>query len=245
MTIRTRNIYDPSDDKPYKLSRSKVDNFISCKRCFYIARRLCVSEPPGFPFNINSAVDELLKKEFDLYRKKGEPHPYMLETGKNLIPFQHELLDEWRENFKGVQYHHKKTNFILTGAVDDLWFDLDTEEIIVVDYKSTSKNSEVTIDEEWQDGYRRQMDFYQWLLRNNGFKVSDDGYFVYCNGDKQKESFDNKVHFNVSVLKYTGDTSWIEKTIEKIKILLDNDIIPVFNEECDYCIYLQDLNSVT
>ena len=89
------------------------------------------------------------------------------------------------------------------------------------------------------------MDFYQWLLRNNGFKVSDDGYFVYCNGDKQKESFDNKVHFNVSVLKYTGDTSWIEKTIEKIKILLDNDIIPVFNEECDYCIYLQDLNSVT
>ena len=70
MTIRTRNIYDPSDDKPYKLSRSKVDNFISCKRCFYIDRRLGVSEPPGFPFNINSAVDELLKKEFDLYRKK-------------------------------------------------------------------------------------------------------------------------------------------------------------------------------
>ena len=77
MGIRTRNIYDPKSEKPFKLSRSKVDNFVSCKRCFYIDRRLGVGQPPGFPFNINSAVDELLKKEFDQYRKKGEPHPYM------------------------------------------------------------------------------------------------------------------------------------------------------------------------
>ena len=72
MTIRTRNIYDPSDKKPFKLSRSKVENFISCKKCFYTDRRLGVAKPPGYPFNINSAVDELLKKEFDLYRKKED-----------------------------------------------------------------------------------------------------------------------------------------------------------------------------
>ena len=245
MTIRTRNIYDPSDDKPYKLSRSKVDNFISCKRCFYIDRRLGVSEPPGFPFNINSAVDELLKKEFDLYRKKGEPHPYMLETNKNLIPFQHELLDEWRENFKGVQYHHKKTNFILTGAVDDLWFDLDTEEIIVVDYKSTSKNSEVTIDEEWQDGYRRQMDFYQWLMRKNGFKVSNSGYFVYCNGDKSKRKFSNKISFKVSILEYVGNDDWVEDTILEIKQILDSNKLPETSNECKMCSFINSHLEVT
>ena len=239
MTIRTRNIYDPSDDKPYKLSRSKVDNFIRCKRCFYIDRRLGVSEPPGFPFNINSSVDELLKKEFDLYRKKGEPHPYMLETGKNLIPFQHELLDEWRENFKGVQYHHKKTNFILTGAVDDLWFDLDTEEVIVVDYKSTSKNSEVTIDEEWQDGYRRQMDFYQWLMRKNGFKVSNSGYFVYCNGIETSDTFENIMKFDVYILDYKGTTGWIEPTLKEIKKVLDSDDIPTSGDDCETCSYVQ------
>ena len=125
MGIRTRNIYDPNSEKPFKLSRSKVDNFVSCKRCFYIDRRLGVGQPPGFPFNINSAVDELLKKEFDQYRKKGEPHPYMETVDKNLIPYSHEKLDEWRENFKGVQFHHEETNLIFTGAVDDLWFDLD------------------------------------------------------------------------------------------------------------------------
>ena len=47
------------------------------------------------------------------------------------------------------------------------------EGLIVVDYKATSKNSEVNLDAEWQIGYKRQMEFYQYLLRNNGFKVSD------------------------------------------------------------------------
>ena len=75
MAIRSRNLYNPEGEKPFKLSRSKVDNFVSCKRCFYIDRRLGVGQPPGFPFNINSAVDELLKNEFDQYRELGKPHP--------------------------------------------------------------------------------------------------------------------------------------------------------------------------
>ena len=245
MAIRSRNIYDPNSDKPFKLSRSKVDNYISCQRCFYIDRRLGVGQPPGFPFNINSAVDELLKKEFDSYRAQKNPHPYMKKIKKNLIPFQHEKLDEWRENFKGVQYHHKETNLVFTGAVDDLWQDIDNNEIIVVDYKATSKNSEVTIDEEWQDGYKRQMEFYQWLLRKNEFNVSDTGYFIYCNGDKQQPNFDNKVIFKVSVLEYKGNDKWIEETIFNIKTLLDQNSIPDYSKNCAYCVYLQDIEAVT
>ena len=244
MAIRSRNLYNPEGEKPFKLSRSKVDNFVSCKRCFYIDRRLGVGQPPGFPFNINSAVDELLKNEFDQYRELGKPHPYMESVNRNLIPFKHEKLDEWRENFKGVQFHDKETNFILTGAVDDLWFDLDTEEVIVVDYKATSKNSEVSIDAEWQQGYRRQMDFYQWLLRKNDLNVSDVGYFVYCNGDRKKATFDNKVHFKVSVLEYIGNSSWIENTIVEIKELLDQNNTPEFDDDCTYCSYIQDIESV-
>ena len=244
MAIRSRNIYKPDSEKPFKLSRSKVDNFVSCKRCFYIDRRLGVGHPPGFPININSAVDELLKKEFDQYIKTGKPHPYMDSVSRNLIPYKHDQLDEWRENFKGVQYLHEETNLIFTGAVDDLWLDTDSKEVVVVDYKATSKNSEVTIDADWQQGYRRQMDFYQWLLRKNGLQVSDIGYFVYCNGDKQQPSFDNKVHFDVSVLEYKSDGSWIEDTIAQIKQLLDQDSVPEYSENCDYCTYIQDIDSV-
>ena len=244
MAIRSRNLYKPNQEKPFKLSRSKVDNFISCKRCFYIDRRLGVGHPPGFPFNINSAVDELLKKEFDQYRQVGKPHPYMDNVDRNLIPYSHEKLDEWRENFKGVQYHHKETNLIFTGAVDDLWLDTDTNEVVVVDYKATSKNSEVTIDAHWQQGYRRQMDFYQWLLRKNGLEVSKVGYFVYCNGDRQRQEFDSKVHFKISVLEYKGNESWIEDTIFQIKKLLDQDNVPGYSKDCDYCTYILDIDTV-
>ena len=53
MVIRSRNLYQPNAEKPFKLSRSKVDSFISCRRCFYIDRKLGVGHPPGFPFTLN------------------------------------------------------------------------------------------------------------------------------------------------------------------------------------------------
>ena len=244
MAVRSRNIYTPNQEKPFKLSRSKVELYMSCQRCFYIDRRLGVGHPPGFPFNINSAVDELLKKEFDKFRIEKKPHPYMLETGKNLIPYQHQDLDDWRANFKGVQYTDTNLNLTFTGAVDDVWYDLDSEELVVVDYKATSKNSEVSIDEDWQDGYRRQIDFYQWLLRRNGFKVSNESYFVYCNGDKSKPSFSNKVEFRVSILKYIGDDSWVDEVLYNIKELLDQNEIPNYENSCSYCEYFKDINTV-
>ena len=96
MVARKRNLYSPNSDKPYKLSRSKVDAFINCPRCFYIDRKLGVQPPPGFPFNLNSAVDALLKKEFDHYREMKMPHPLMEANNIDAIPFSHACLDDWR-----------------------------------------------------------------------------------------------------------------------------------------------------
>ena len=160
-------------------------------------RRLGIAQPPGFPFNLNSAVDNLLKNEFDYYRGIQKPHPYIEKLGLNAVPFQHENLDKWRHNFSGVIYQHKEFNLHLFGAIDDLWINLDTEELIVVDYKATSKGSEINLNADWQIGYKRQMEFYQYLLRNNGFKVSNTGYFVYCNGIREKEKFDEKLDFEI------------------------------------------------
>ena len=65
--------------KNWKLSRSKIDLFCECPRCFYLDNKLGVKRPPGFPFNLNSAVDALLKKEFDVHRKAKTRHPLMEE----------------------------------------------------------------------------------------------------------------------------------------------------------------------
>lgn len=235
MAYKKRNLYKHGEI--LKLSRSGVEQFMNCPRCFYLERKLNVKSLSGFPFNLNSAVDELLKNEFDGYRESGTPHPYMKEIDKNIIPFKHEDLDKWRANFTGVQFHHSETNLLLTGAVDDVWIDLDTKELIVVDYKSTSSKEEVSIDKEWQISYKRQMEFYQWLLRKNGFKVSNDGYFVYCNGIKDKEAFNEVLEFDVKVLHYEGSDSWVDSTIYEIAELLKKDDIPDMSETCDLCSY--------
>lgn len=222
---RTKGMYDPSSSEPFKLSRSKIDLFISCPRCFYLDRKLGVGRPPGFPFALNSAVDALLKQEFDTYRANGTKHPLIEKYGVDATPVPHEDLDKWRHNFTGIQHLHEPTNLLIFGAIDDLWQN-SKGEYIVVDYKSTSKDEEITeLNKEWQDGYKRQMEVYQWLLRQNGYKVSDTGYFVYCNGKADKKAFDAKLEFDVTLIPYTGKDSWVEKTINEIHECLNSDNI--------------------
>lgn len=220
----------------WRLSRSKIDLFQSCQRCFYVDNKLGTARPPGFPFNLNSAVDHLLKKEFDIYRAQGSKHPLMEKYNLDVIPFQHENMDIWRDNFKGIECLHKPTGFTVSGAVDDIWVNPEGE-LIVVDYKATSKDETPTLDAKWQDGYKRQMEVYQWLLRCNGFKVSDTGYFVYANGRKDLEAFNGKLEFEVVILLYTGSDEWIEGTLENIKACLDGQTLPKASNDCDYCTY--------
>ena len=233
---RTRNLYLPDAAKPFKLSRSKLENFLNCPRCFYLDRRLGIGQPSGPPFNLNSAVDYLLKKEFDRYRTEGRPHPLMLAHGIDAIPYADERLAAWRENFKGVTHHHAATNLVISGAVDDLWINL-RGELNVVDYKATSKDSEVNLDAEWQISYKRQMEIYQWLLRRNGLNVSGTGYFVYCNGRRDRGSFDGKLEFSVKIFPYVGDDSWVEQCILDAHRCLSSPHIPPFNPICDFCNY--------
>lgn len=234
---RTRNIYDPNSSELFRLSRGKIDNFITCPRCFYLDRRLGVAQPPGYPFSLNSAVDKLLKKEFDIHRAKGTKHPLMEKYGIDAIPLAHEKIDEWRDSLRGgITVRVDSTNVVITGGVDDMWVS-PSGEYIVVDYKATSKDQEVTLDAEWQDGYKRQMEIYQWLFRKNGFRVSDTGYFVYCNGNADKEAFDGKLEFDIKLIPYTGNTDWVEGTIKKAIECLKSDDIPECGSDCDFCKY--------
>ncbi len=240
---RSQNLFDPASREPFKLSRSKIDLFLGCPRCFYLDRRLGIARPPGYPFSLNSAVDKLLKKEFDIHRVKESRHPFMEEYGIDAVPFQHEKIEEWRNNFKGAQYLHKPTNLLITGAIDDVWIN-PAKELIVVEYKATSKNGEVSLDADWQISYKRQMEVYQWLFRKNGFKVSETGYFVYCNGITDKKAFDKKIEFDIKLIPYKGNDDWVEENIIKAHECLMGDTIPEMAEDCDFCRYRREITKV-
>lgn len=234
---RAGNRYIPNSNQQFRISRSKIDLFLECPRCFYLDRALGIGRPPGYPFSLNSAVDALLKKEFDFHRKRSTPHPLMEKYGIEAIPFQHEKIEEWRDSLRrGITYLHQPTNLLITGGVDDVWVNPQGE-LIVVDYKATSKNGEVNIDAEWQDSYKRQMEVYQWLFRQNNFRVSNVGYFVYCNGDTDREAFDNTLNFDVKIIPYEGDDSWIESTIHEIYHCLNSKSLPEPGDDCDFCKY--------
>lgn len=234
--VKARGLYKPEDDKPFKVSRSGIELFVECPCCFYLNNRMGIRRPSGPPFNINKAVDTLLKKEFDVHRAGKTQHPYMKQYGIDAVPFQHEMMDEWRENFKGVRYVHEKTNLLVTGAVDDVWENKNGE-LIVVDYKATSKNEEVNLDAEWQMSYKRQMEVYQWLLRQLGFKVSNTGYFVYCNGKADAQAFDGRIEFDIALLPYEGNDGWIEGTLTQLKKCLDSSKKPAPSDDCEFCGY--------
>ena len=85
---RTRK-YKPGSDEPFKLSRSRVQLFLDCKRCFYIQNRLGIKMPKMLPFKLNSLVDTKVKQSFDVARKKQEPHKYFKENGYELVPLKH------------------------------------------------------------------------------------------------------------------------------------------------------------
>ena len=239
---RVKGLYDPNSQEPFKLSRSKIDLFLECSRCFYYDRRLGVGRPPGYPFALNSAVDALLKQEFDVHRANGTKHPLQAKYGIDAVPIPHEDLDKWRHNFTGVQFLHKPTNLLIFGAIDDLWQN-SKGEYIVVDYKATAKADEITeLDKDWHEGYKRQMEIYQWLLRQNGYKVSDTGYFVYCNGIADAKAFDQKLEFRVNLIPYKGNDSWVEKTVLVIHQCLHSNKIPQAGHDCDYCSYIEAIN---
>lgn len=240
--------YVPGQTAPFKVSRSKIELFTQCPRCFWLDVRLKITRPNGPPFQINKAVDELLKKEFDGYRKKGEPHPWMRDNHIKAVPMQHDDLDKWRHNFTGVFTLHEPTNLHVFGAIDDVWVD-ENGQLIVVDYKATAKASEVSLDADWQISYKRQLEVYQWLLRQNGFAVNSTGYFVYTNGRLDLDGFYDRVEFRTKIISYTGDDSWVEPTLLRMKKCMEADMPDVgtaaMGGDCDFCTYAKQRTELT
>ncbi len=239
--MRTRNLYDPTDHEPYPLSRSKLQLFLECPRCFYLDRRSGIGRPDSYPYTLNLAVDSLLKKEFDLYRARGEPHPMMTACGVEAIPFRHKDFLTWRDSPDGIRVLHTPTNFLLFGIPDDIWVNAH-DELIVVDYKATSTMATLSL--EGKDSYKRQMECYQWLLRQKGFDVSSTGYIVYVNAIKDKDQFDRTLEFTMQMLPYEGSDTWVDDALRGAYECLQNDQPSPSVEGCEWCEYRREARAV-
>ncbi len=240
--MKRNTSYDSGSREPFKVSRSKIDMFVECQRCAFLDMRLGVKRPSMPAFTLNNAVDELLKREFDIHRANASRHPLLEKYGLDAVPFNDERMEEWRDALRrGIQYHHQPTNILARGGIDDVWVTPEGE-LIIVDYKATSKKIGPTTEDDLYDQYKRQMEIYQWLFRMNDFKVSPTGYFVYVNGKSDAKAFDGKLEFDVVLIPYTGSDAWVEPKIYELKEMLMSDEIPPIGiafggGSCNYCTY--------
>lgn len=271
---RHRGTYKPDHESPYEVSRSRIEAFINCPACFWLDRVKGVKFPGMPPFLLNSATDTLLKKDFDQYRELQKPHPFMERNGlSHLVPFQHSDFHSWTQSLQlGFRTYHESSNLIIGGGLDDVWHDPKTNELFLVDYKSTagkrsedlSKLEPITLEGRWKEGYKRQMDIYQWIMNEKtkedlkDYKVSNLGYFVYVNGDQhfedgmlRKDEDKADMSFDVQLLTYKGNHDWVEKEILNLKQCLEADQCPEHAQTghgpkgidpCEYHTFFETLN---
>lgn len=235
---RRRNKPDPNT---LVFSRSALEEFHRCPRCFYLHRRRGLKAPSMIPLTLAVATDALLKSDFDAVRASGAVHPLWLREGLTMRAFPHPDIDTWRSNFKGQRVVDPATGATIYGAVDDIWQHRDTGQLHIVDYKSTSKQGTPSLEGGFGDGYKRQMEIYQWIFRTAGFDVSPTGYFLYVNGRKDGvfyESGEGRMLFETTLIPYVGDASWVPGTIEAAVACYKAEEIPASGAACDTCRYV-------
>ena len=249
---RHRGTYKPEHPEPYELGRSRIQNFVNCPACFYLDRVKGIPIPSLYGWPLNSATDVLLKKDFDAYRQRQEPHPFLAKRGLgHLIPLQHEDFQRWTMALQlGLNTVHEETNLKVGGGLDDVWLNTETDQIHVVDYKSTSSGREgnvITLDD--RPYIKTQIEFYQWVLIKNGFDVSSTGYVLYVDGDRfapggMLGEDDATMLFKVSLLDFEGNTDWIEPVLFEIRDALDSPICPEHKPKCPHGTYLNKAFSI-
>jgi len=243
--LRTRksSIYTPNQEKDFVISRGKFSDFLTCPRCFYIDRVAGIISPTPPGWTLNALTDTLLKDEFDKCRAKQESHRVLIENNlSHIVPFQHDDIDKWRNSLHyGLEARFKDTNIILKGGVDDVWINTKTDELVVADYKSQQSNYEVKqetyFSSPFKDGYKKQLDFYAYLLMEMDFNVSKDSYLYICNAINQNKGFNGEMIFDEILIHYKIDTSYIDQEIQNMINLLNSDKPPQSNESCENCAY--------
>ena len=250
---RHRGIFNPTRPEPYELSRFRIDNFVRCEACFYMQQVEGISFPSIPGFNLNEATDILLKKDFDMYRASGSTHPFLKNLGlDHIVPLNDKRLEKWTQSLHfGAEGRfntvHTETNMKVGGGLDDVWFNKKSNEVHVVDYKSTSQKTsgkEITLNGRWKEAYRRQMDFYVWVMRRKGLITSNIGYFLYVDGDRfSKSKFLGKkiatMQFKATLIPYKTNLTWVEPTLLKIKNTLHKKRRPKHNPACEYYNFLK------
>jgi hypothetical protein len=213
---------------PILLSPNSLNLFLECPHCFWLDKNKGIKRPPPYPYALNSAVDELLKEEFDSYRQKKIPHPLIEDNDiKAHLFYNQKLLNQWRNNLAGIRYFDSVLDATLLGAVDDI-LEFDDGKLAPLDYKSTgSKAANV------YDRFQLQLDTYTFLLEKNGFKTPRKGYLAFYIVDKDK-GFIDRLPFRKEFYEIETNPDEVYEIFKDAVSILKLSNPPAHSHDCQY-----------
>ena len=234
MTGRTRCA--KLNEMTYKFSPTTLKLLDNCPRCFWLLFRKKIKRPAGIFPSLPSGMDEILKRYFDSFIKKGGLPSELHELSDDVKLFEdQELLKVWRNNFKGIQWMDEEGN-ILQGAVDNIL--QKGKKLIVLDYKTRG----YPLKEGTGGYYQNQLDIYNFLLRKNGYETEDYAYLIFYHPSKINENGD--VVFNKDLVKMNVSLVNAENIFTSALEMLKRDM-PESAEECEYCRWVDSSISVS
>jgi len=211
---------------PYKFSPSSLSLLKDCPRCFWLQFNKGMKRPEGIFPSLPSGMDRILKTHFDSFRDKNQLPPELKEFNGSLKLFDDkELLEEWRNNRKGVQWTDEEGN-LFKGAVDNIL--KKGNKLIVLDYKTRG----FPLKDDTAEHYRDQLDIYNLLLRKKGYETEDYSYLLFYHPDKVNANGD--VVFNTDLIKMKTSIKNAEKIFKEALEVLKGRI-PEYSEDCGFC----------
>lgn len=230
--------------KPYNpfVSASALNLFGSCRRCFYLARRLKIARPEQKTLALQNVIDGLMKREFDAFRERGQAHPLMRDLPGDLVPLADPRMDRWRiYDAGGLKTTHPDTGLTLFALIDDLWLSRADSSLRVVDYKTHGPDTPFDLHSGWGPNYRRQLEFYAYVLLHSdevAMPISSSSHLVVVKPDRAANDFGGVLRFNAEVLTHECDLSWIDGELAAIVACLESDEMPAPAADCRFCTYV-------
>jgi len=210
----------------FKLSPSSMNLIEDCPRCFWLQVVKKIKRPSGAFPSLPSGVDKMLKEHFDRFRDNNELPPELKELKDVKLFDNKDLLKQWRNNLKGIEFYDKENDVLLHGAVDNL---LSKEnKLIVIDYKTRG----FALKEDTAHHYQDQLDIYNLLLRKNGYKTEDYAYLLFYLPEQVMETGEFK--FKNELVKMKVDVEHAENLYKRAVKIIKGEM-PEAGENCVFC----------
>ncbi|MEW5805567.1 MAG: PD-(D/E)XK nuclease family protein [Patescibacteria group bacterium] len=212
------------------LSASSINLYQECPRCFWLKIKEKINRPSGPTSTLPNGMDYTLKNYFDSWRQKNKLPPELksLLPGK-LLPDQDKI--SWLRS-RSLAAINQELGIKIGGMLDDALI-LEDQSIVPLDIKTRGFPLK-----EVHSAYALQMSVYTYLLQKNRLKTRNLAYLAFWYLDHKNMDLNQPLRFNIAVEEIKTEPEKIDKILNKIKQILD-DQIPLASPDCQFCQYRQ------